>query len=415
MKTITTLLTVIFLLTFLSCQKESFNSDGNKIIDLDEKSALLVEADNAFGLELFQNIRKESAEENIMISPLSVSVALAMAYNGADSDTKTEMEKTLKLFGLTPAEINGSYQMLINALQSLDEKVVFELANAIFYADGFNVKSDFLNINKNYYKAEVDDLNFGSPEALATINGWVAKKTHDKIPKILEKLDRDDMMVLLNAIYFNGIWTREFDKEGTKMNMFTLSSGTAKEVPMMSKEDKLEYTTNPLFSAVKMPYGKGQYNMVVMLPAESKNSGNIINELNTKNWKTWNEGFKTHDKVVVTMPRFKFSFGMQINEVLKNMGMVKAFNAGQANFSKITDQTSLFISSVTHKSFIDVNENGTEAAAVTAVVFTRTSVDPSEAEKIRFTVNKPFVFAITEKDTGAILFIGEVQNPEYQQ
>jgi len=390
------------------------DSNGPKTINLDEKSAQLIEADNTFGLEIFQKIRENSAEENVMISPLSISVALAMAYNGADNATKTEMEKTLKLFGLTPEEINASYKQLIEALQSVDEKVVFELANAIFYKNGFAVKPDFLNINRNNYDAEVSSLDFNSPSAVETINNWVATKTHDKILSIIDQLNPDDRMVLLNAVYFNGIWTTEFEKEGTKLHNFTKNNGESIEVPMMNKEDKLEYISNSLFKAVKLPYGKGQYNMIVMLPAEDKNSQNIIDALSADNLTKWENEFKTEDHVVVTMPRFKFSFETSLNEVLNEMGMQKAFS-GQADFSKITDQEDLFISSVRHKSFIDVNENGTEAAAVTSITFTTTSAGPGDTvQKIYFTVDKPFVFAITEKDTGAILFMGEVQNPEYE-
>lgn len=415
MKELFTLLTLSILLAAASCQQENTENNEPKIINLDEKSAMLIEADNAFGLEIFQKIRKNSDEENIMISPLSISVALAMAYNGADGDTKTEMEKTIKLFGLTPEEINASYKQLIAALQSVDEKVVFELANAIFYKEGFAVKPDFLEINMKNYDAEVSSLDFNSPSAVETINNWVATKTHDKILKIIDQLNPADRMVLLNAVYFNGIWTTEFEKEGTKLRNFTKKNGETVEIPMMNKEDKLEYTTNSLFEAVKLPYGNGQYNMIVILPAENKNSQNVIDVLSAENLTKWEKEFKTEDHVVVTMPRFKFSFETSLKEVLIEMGMNEAFSENSADFSKITGKKDLFISSIRHKSFIDVNENGTEAAAVTSITFTNTSAGPGETiQKIYFTVDKPFVFAITEKDTGAILFMGEVQNPEYE-
>jgi serpin B len=302
--------------------------------------------------------------------------------------------------------------MLIKALQSLDEKVVFELANAIFYADGFTVKPDFLNINKTVYDAEVTKLQFISPSAVETINKWVADKTHDKITKIIEQLNPLDRMVLLNAIYFNGIWTNKFDEKGTHNLSFTKSNGTTIEVPMMKKEEKLDYTTNSLYSAVKMPYGNGQYNMVVLLPATGKTSQSVIDALSISNWKNWMKEFETKDPVVVTMPQFKFAFEIKLNNVLKQMGMNKAFEPYVANFSKISD-TDLYISSAVHKSFIDVNENGTEAAAVTSITFSTTSAG-NEPPKTIFYVDRPFVFAITEKDTDAILFIGEVNHPEYE-
>jgi serine protease inhibitor len=412
MKTIFTIFAIFLFGTFSSCQQENIVEDENTTINLDEKSALLIEADNAFGLEVFQKIRMTSNEENIMISPLSISVAFAMVYNGADKDTKTEMEKALKLNGLTTEQINNSYKMLISALQSLDKDVVFEVANAIYCADGFSVKPDFLNINKTVYDAKVEKLNFGSPSAVKTINSWVREKTHDKITKIIEQLNPLDRMVLLNAIYFNGIWTNKFDEKGTHLLNFTKTNGSNVEVPMMKKEEKLDYSTNSLFSAIKMPYGKGQYNMIVMLPAEGKNSLNVINSFSETNWKSWMNSFELKDPVVVTMPRFKFAFETKLNSVLTEMGMIKAFQPKIANFSKISNED-LYISSAIHKSFIDVNENGTEAAAVTSITFTTTSIG-NEPPKTWFTVNKPFVFAITEKDTDAILFIGEIQNPKYE-
>ena len=378
---------------------------------MDEKSAQLIEADNAFGLEIFQKIRENSDEENLMISPLSISVALAMAYNGADADTKTEMETAMKLNGLSAEQINNSYKMLIDALQSLDDDVVFEIANAIFYADGFSVKSDFLNINKTVYDAEVKALDFGSAAAVDEINGWVAEKTHDKIEMIIEKLNPLDRMVLLNAVYFNGIWKTKFDEKGTHLLNFTKTDGTTLEVPMMNKEEKLDYTSNSLFSAVKMPYGNGQYNMIMMLPVGENNSQDVIDAFSAANWKSWMEGFEPKDHVVVTMPRFKFAFETGLKKVLAQMGTEKAFQPYVADFSKISDED-LYISSAIHKSFIDVNENGTEAAAVTALIFTNTSAG-NEPPKIYFTVDKPFVFAITENDTEAILFMGEVNHPEY--
>uniref|UniRef100_UPI003217A77F serpin family protein n=1 Tax=uncultured Draconibacterium sp. TaxID=1573823 RepID=UPI003217A77F len=411
MRTLLSLFTVFLLAVIYSCSQNTDSPNTPKVIELDEKSAQLVEADNAFGLENFKKISQESTEDNIMVSPLSISLALAMAYNGAAGDTKSEMEEALKLNGLTPEQINNSYKMLVNALQSLDEDVVFEIANAIFHEENFPVKQVFLDLNNNYYNAEVDGIDFSSPAALTTINNWVANKTHDKITEILDALSSDARMVLLNAIYFYGTWTKEFNKEGTKLRNFNMVNGSTKEVPMMSKEDKLDYLSNNLFSAVKLPYGTGQYNMMVMLPAEGKNSQDIIEELSAKNWKNWTNDFESHENVVVTMPRFKFEFKAQLIKVLQQMGMQKAFSPS-ADFSGISD-VALYISKVIHKTYIDVNETGTEAAAVTAIVFEVTSAGPSEPQKIYFTVDKPFVFAITEKDTNAILFIGEVKNPEY--
>ncbi len=414
MRYFTAIFIALLTMASVSCQQTETGTTQNKFIQLDEKSAQLVEADNAFGFEIFKQIREESDGENLMISPLSISLALGMTYNGADGATKTEMEKVLKLNGLTTEEINNSYKMLISALQSIDKKVVFEIANAIYYADFFDVKPDFLNINKNYFDAEVKSLTFGNPAAVATINNWVAEKTHNKISKIIDNLSPNDRMLLLNAIYFNGTWAKEFNKDGTNMLDFYREDGSTEEVAMMKKEDKLKYATNSLFSAVQLPYGNGQYNMVVLLPENDNKPGDIIDVLTPENWGLWMESFEDKDRVAVTMPRFKFAFDSGLKNALRAMGMQKAFVSNVADFSKIADDKSLYISSVIHKSFIDVNETGTEAAAVTSVTVGVTSINPNEVEKIYFRVNKPFIFAITEKDTGAILFIGEVQKPEYE-
>jgi len=269
-----------------------------------------------------------------------------------------------------------------------------------------------VNINHEYYDAEVNSLNFGVPEeALKIVNGWVAEKTHDKIPVILEQIDGGVTMILLNAVYFNGIWKSKFNEKETHNLQFTLSDGTFKETPMMQQESSLEYTSNELFSAVNLPYGNGQFQMTVILPNLKKTSKDVISELNTENWSLWMKSFKTENQIVVTMPRFKFSWDSELNKMLDQMGMKQAFVPGLANFDEISKEGQLYISSVIHKTYIDVNESGTEAAAVTAVMISTGESGPDYRK--HFVVDRPFLFAITEKTTGAILFIGEITNPEY--
>ncbi|HKJ80062.1 MAG TPA: serpin family protein [Prolixibacteraceae bacterium] len=408
------LATFFVFLFFVACQQENItDNEKNKTIELDEKSEQLIRADNKFGLEIFQKIVEGSDEENVMISPLSISVALAMAYNGADGETKSQMEEVLNLNGLTTEEINTSYKLLLAALQSLDEDVVLEIANAIFYADDFAVKQPFLDINKKSYDARVEALDFRNQESAGVINNWVAGQTYNKIEKIVDQLNPTDMMILLNAVYFNGNWSKPFDEDGTQLKTFHKTEKEAFEVPMMHKTNQLEFNKNSLLSFVKLPYGDGNYNMVVLLPNNGNTYEDVLQNLTVSNWQNWMADTEMHDKVVVTMPRFKFEFKMQLKNVLQEMGMSDAFNPNRSDLTKIADFDDLHISSVLHKSFIDVNETGTEAAAVTSVTVGVTSVNPGEAEKIYFTVDKPFVFAITEKDTEAILFIGVVKHPVY--
>jgi len=410
MKTPFILFFSIIVLGLSSCSKSDGELQEPKTIELDEKSAQLVEAGNEFGLELFQQIfTSEIKYDNIMVSPLSVSLALAMTYNGANGETKTAMEKTLKVYGLTPDDINQSYKSLVAALKSLDPKVVLEIANAIFYRKDFQVENDFVSINQDYYNAKVDDLDFSSPNALKTINGWVDDKTHGKIDKILDNISGDHVMFLLNAIYFNGIWKNEFDKDNTKELPFYLNSkGISVNVPTMQKTDAVPYTSNNLFSAVKMAYGSGNYNMFVFLPHEMNSVEDIVSNLNQEQWSVWMESFSDSTNVDIKLPQLKCEYEITLNDVFSDMGMEVAFSNG-ADFTGINKGGNLKIDYVKHKTFIDVNEKGTEAAAVTVVAIVYTSVVPSQ--NTQFNVNRPFFYAITEKDTGAIIFMGTVKNP----
>jgi serpin B len=411
-----TTFTLIILLSFsiVSCQKQDPKPEG--LFNLPEKSAQLIEADNQFGLELFRKVAADAApNDNTMISPLSVSLALGMTYNGASGDTKTEMEKTLKVHGLTMQQINQAHKALLEALKQADPDVLLEIANAIYYRQGANVLESFKNLNREYYDAEISTLNFNNPEeALEIINGWVSDKTREKIPKILDQVEPDLIMVLLNAIYFNGIWKYKFDADKTHELPFLHGNGTWKDVETMNQETSLEYTKNNLFSAVHLPYGKEQFRMTVILPEANKTTEDVMAAMTLNNWKSWMKSFKKEDKVVVTMPRFKFSWKTELKDILSAMGMPKAFTPFVADFSGINGGKDLYIGYVKHKTFIDVNENGTEAAAVTAVGMFTTSMPVEPANKIYFKVDRPFIFTITEKSTGVILFIGEIRAPEYK-
>nr|WP_321355049.1 serpin family protein [uncultured Draconibacterium sp.] len=411
MKSSLPIIFVLFLLFASSCNQDDITLP--KTITLDEKSAELIEAENEFGLELFQKIYAGEIEsDNIMVSPLSVSLALAMTYNGANGETKTAMEETLKVYGLSPDEINESYASLVAALKSLDPKVILEIANAIYYRENFSVEDDFVTTNQNYYDAEVEAIDFGSPQALNTINGWVADKTHDKIDKIIDNISGDHVMFLLNAIYFKGIWQSEFEEDDTEDLAFYLENGSTVQVPTMQKTESLPYYSNTLFRAVKLAYGAGNYNMFVFLPQEDNSVEDIVNELNVDNWKNWMESFTDTVNIDLKLPRLKYKYEIKLNDVLTDMGMGVAFTPGIADFTGINKNGNLNIDYVKHKTFIEVNEKGTEAAAVTIVAIELTSVG---SHNMQFNVNRPFLYAITEKDTDAILFMGTVKNPESEE
>ena len=411
MKSSLFILLALFLLFASSCKQNDYTPPRS--ITLNEKSAELIEAENEFGLELFQKIYAgEDKADNIMVSPLSVSLALAMTYNGANGETKTAMEETLKVYGLSPEEINESYASLVAALKSLDPKVILEIANAIYSREGFPLEQDFITTNQNYYDAKVEALDFSSSQAVNTINDWVADKTHDKIDRIIDNISPNHVMFLLNAIYFKGIWQSEFNEDDTEDLPFYLENGSTVQVPTMQKTESLPYYSNNVFRAVKLAYGAGNYNMFVFLPHEENSVKNIVNELNVDNWKSWMESFTDSVNIDIKLPRLKYKYEIKLNKVLSDMGMGVAFERDVADFTGINRDGHLNIDYVKHKTFIEVNEKGTEAAAVTVVAFEYTSVGPSN---MQFNVNRPFLYAITEKDTDAILFMGTVKNPKSEE
>lgn len=406
MKTTMFLSVLLVLVGFQGCSL--FGRGDEETFKIDEKATKLVEVNNQFGFELFQRVYSfEEEAENIMVSPLSVALALAMTYNGAEGETKSAMEVTLRLSGLTTDEINRSYQTLVESLKSLDSKVLLEIANAIFYRSGFEVENQFVTSNTTYYDAEISALDFSQSSALETINDWVNQKTHTKIPTIIDRISPNHVMFLLNAIYFKGTWTREFNKENTTRKVFKQGNNQQTEVDMMHSQDTVAYLKGDQFSAIRLPYGKENYNMYVVLPDEIDGLNNLIDNLNPGNWAQWMKGMTEKRPVEIFLPKLKFPYEIKLNDVLTDMGMGIAFT-GSADFSGINKNGGLCIDYVKHKSFIEVNEEGTEAAAVTIVAIERTSATD---DKVYFNANHPFLFVITEKTTGAILFIGTVKNP----
>jgi serpin B len=367
----------------------------------------LVEADNEFGIDMF-NLIAENEDGNFNISPLSVSLALAMTYNGARTETKVAMEEALRVSGFTNEEINHAYKSLVEVLTKTDPLVTLEIAQSIWYREDRTVLDDFKTVNQTYYDAEVNALDFGRSDALDIINGWIEDKTNDKIQDMIKLIDPSHVMFLINAIYFNGEWKKQFKKENTFKGDFTRADGSVMKVDMMSKSDSARVLYEENFSAIELPYGKGNFNMVALVPSEGKNCDDILPELTAENWKNWMASMnKIHD-LKIWLPKFKAEYEIRLNDVLAAMGMGIAFEGGHADFSGINGNRELYIDYVQHNTFIDVNEKGTEAAAATVVAMKEFAAMP-----MFFKVDKPFIYAITEKETGAILFIGKMMEPVY--
>lgn len=400
---------------FLIALAISFNactdsSDDTVVSDLvpTEKSAQIISADNQFGFDLFKKVNALASEpKNMLISPLSVSLALAMVYNGTAGDTKKQMEVMLHKVNLTPDDINRSYKDLVAALSSHDPKVELSISNAIFYRNTFTVKPTFITTNQNYYLAEVSGLDFTkTTETVNKVNNWVNTKTKGKIDKIIEVVKAEDVMYLLNAIYFNGEWKYRFNAEETSDRSFTKEDQSILQVPTMRIEKSFNCYSHQNFEMLEMPYGSGKYSMLILLPGTGKKTEDVISLLNSENVNDWMSKM-TEKKKEVFLPRFEFKFENSLVDELSALGMTDAFNEAKANLSGISEDAKLVISQVMHKSYIKVDERGTEAAAVTGITVGTTSYNPD----LYFRADHPFVFAIREKDTKAILFVGKVMNP----
>lgn len=402
-------LLLLILIAFTSC--DLFQSNKTTEIELNAKSAALVESNNSFGFGLFEKvIEAEDPNKNIMLSPLSVSQALSMTINGASDETYTQMQQVLGFDGLTLAELNESNHTISSSLVDHDPKVTMKIANSIWYRNDFLIKSDFADNNLLYYSAEVSSYDPSQlDEAKTDINNWVDNKTSGKIDKIIEEVKSDDVMFLINAIYFKAKWKTEFKKKNTEIEIFTLDDGTEKEVETMIGEVELSYYNEEKYSVIKLPYGSGKFNMIVYLPEEGYSTNDIYGAIENTDFEQLST--LTSSQHDLWLPKFEFSYENKLVDELDSMGMHDAFDPLLAKFDGITETKDLYISDVKHKTYIKTDEEGTEAAAATSVVMGETSIGPEGIIKI----NRSFLFAIVEEDTRSILFIGRVYDPSLSE
>ncbi len=394
----------------IQCEKNPVSPQKN-VRELTGVEKTLVEADNSFGLKVFQAINSDEKDKNVFISPLSISMALGMTLNGANGATKEAMQNALELAGLSEQQINENYQSLIDLLVGLDPKVKFQIANSIWYRNDFAFKESFININKQYFYAKVAGLDFSNPQSANIINGWVEDNTNGKIKKIVDQIDPQIVMFLINAIYFKGVWTYEFDKNQTQDDVFNLPDGSQKTVPMMAQSREFSYYASDQLQAIDLPYGDELFSMTIILPDPQIDVNDFMATLSSENWNLWTGSFSKTNGTLF-FPRFRLEYEKLLNEALKSLGMAVAFDQGEADFTRMFDKVgdmNLFIDKVKHKSYVEVNEEGTEAAAVTSVEMGVTSVGPGSPFIMR--VDRPFIFAIRENHSGTILFIGKIVDP----
>lgn len=372
----------------------------------------LLKSGQQFAFEFFANVFDEEArgkDKSFMVSPFSLSMALAMTWNGAAGETKTAMQETLKMGDWKDEEINGYYKKLKEALLKTDPSTKLSIANAIFTNKSVTIKPAFINTNTDYYDATVQAVDFSDLKTVNTINKWASDNTNGLIEEVLDKTDPQALMYLLNAIYFKGIWTSKFDVKNTSKKTFTTEKGTKQTVDMMSQTADFNYTEDETMQVVQLPYGNRAFSMLVLLPKNGKRQNDVVDALKDKAcWGQIATSLRERE-VELYLPKFKTEYSKKLNDVLINMGMGLAFT-NAANFSGMSYLPAK-IDFVKQDTYISTDESGTEAAAVTTVGVVNTSL-PITPQKVVFNADKPFIYLIQENSTGAILFMGAVKDAD---
>ena len=354
---------------------------------------------NDFGFNVFHELYKE---DQVLFSPLSASLALSMTATGAAGETASQMTKVLGFDKFSTDDVNRYYRKMIDALLTVDPGTAFEIANSIWIDDKIKVKHGFIDDCKKYYACEVYPADFSSQATIDKVNKWCSDKTHGKITSILEEPDPELVMALMNALYFNGSWKYTFPE--VFKDRFTTISGKTTGMEMMQLSTELSYGEYDGFRMVDLPYGNGAFSMKVILPDEKEDFGKAVKRFDAGILDKLN-GKLTSKDVFLKMPKFSFEYQSDLDKVLVALGMEDAFDCAKADFSKMSD--GLYIGFVKQKTFIDVNESGTEAAAVTIVGMYKNAIDGNPQDIVMFIADRPFIFVIQENSTGAVLFIGQ--------
>ncbi|MGE0266805.1 MAG: serpin family protein [Candidatus Obscuribacterales bacterium] len=372
----------------------------------------LAESTDSFGLDLFKQLSKEKPGENLLMSPYSISTALTMTLNGAGGKTKEAMIDVLKLGKPDLKSIDEQAQAVRSSLASSGGGVILEVANALFARKGISFNKDFLEANKRYFDASTKTVDFKSKEALGIINGWVSEKTHGKIPTIIDQIPGDAILYLINAIYFKGTWEHQFKKSATTAGDFKLASGKTREVKMMhAHRDDYPYLENEKFQAINLYYKNRDKSLYLFLPREGSSLEKFEADLSAASLQGFFEGFRNREGSLA-MPRFKLEDRRKLKSSLSALGMKIAFDPNRADFKKMASiDENILIDEVFHKTFMEVNEEGTEAAAVTAVQMARATAMMNPVRPFDMVLDRPFFFVLRDNKTGTVLFLGHVMDP----
>jgi len=379
------------------------NKQSDKMAENVDQNVVSLNTD--FALKIFKELSNEDKNTNVFISPISISITAAMAYNGAKNLTQQEIAETMEFTDYNMDELNSAFKVLLSSMTDIDEMVQLYSGNSIWCREDFDVKKNFIDLVENYYNASIYNEDFNNPDTADKMNNWVNEATDGKITGIVNPSTlKDVVMYLVNAIYFKGQWKDKFKVENTKEDDFFLIDDNAKKVQMMSASEKYNYFEGDDFQMLRMPYGRDKTAMYVFLPKEGADINKYVNTLSTDLLNKYiSEAIST--ETILKFPKFNIKYGTKsLVEPLKKLGMVNAFSAEKADFSSIAPL--MFISRIEHKAIIEVNEEGTVAAAASSFGMGATAVRPVE-----FIVNRPFVLLIRDDRTGNLLFMGKILEP----
>jgi serpin B len=371
-------------------------------------------ADNAFGFRLLNAVQKTIPNGNVVLSPVSAALNLSMALNGADGQTRQEMLAALSLSGLELGAINAANAQLIKVIRTPAKSITLSAANSLWVdSRRATLRPDYVKQTQASYDAEMIDLDFSDPSAANRINSWASKETYGRISKVIDRIERAELALLLNAMYFKGQWAHKFDKAQTQQRDFALADGSVKQVPRMAQSGRFDYFETPQMQAVRLSFGEGDLVMEVLLPAKSSSLGALEAELTNEHWTAWRAQYAPRSGKI-ELPRFELKSNYRLNEPLQTLGMKRAFHPDGAQltgmFSSAPGQPGagrFVISSVLQSTYWTVDEEGSEAAAATATGIRTTAV----AQPFQMIVDRPFFCAIEDRRSGALLFIGAIYDP----
>lgn len=391
----------LFLLLLAGCTQVSSNyyeeDDYQKI----------AEANNRFAFDLHEQLVQVDQNDNIFFSPISIHMALSMTANGASGDTEKQMLDVLHSDHMSIEQLNRGHASFLDLIAKKDYGVTLNIGNSLWLKEDYPFVKNFVDDVNGYYRAEVNEVDFLQEKTKGEINNWVKNKTNNKIDKIVEQIDPSTVLYLINAIYFKGDWDSPFNDALTYEDSFTLPDGNTKRTPFMVQDGEFNYFENNHFQAIELPYANHDASMFIFLPKEDVNLEQFYDNLSLEAWNSWKSQFAKREGTI-TLPKFQMEYETVLNDILMELGMTDAFTAS-ADFTNMVDGGGVAVSEVRHKSFIEVNEQGTEAAAATSVAVVELA---APVDSFTMHVNRPFFFLIEENSSQMILFMGEVSEPQ---